>query len=278
MNVTDPTQVTHKIDPNQHAELRSVYLAIYNSAITTDIPEVAVQTGLKPRYVKELIGILETHADSNGDAFVVVNAEPGEAGNDSPHVWYQTSNTVDQHSTEQAEDWFDRHFPKIELPDPSKTQTKASTPRSPRNATNPADLPVCLCGCKGICNRGRNYKPGHDARHAGQVARQMAATSDPEARDRLKDALPTDALKWKAATMADRLLAKGSAPEDRSPAKPKAAPVEKVVDVDGTVKVGRYELRAVQNSKSGAVVYFTKDDKANVASDRIAKTFKVKGA
>jgi hypothetical protein len=284
MNTTDPTQVTHKIDPNQREDLRKVYLAIHESAITTDIPEVATKLGLKRNYVKELVGILETHADREGDAFVIVNAEPGEAGNDSPHVWYQTSNTWDQHTADEAEHWFDIHFPEQS----QSTQPKASAPRSPRNATNPADLPECRCGCKGICNRGRNYKPGHDARHAGQVARAMAAFPGPANEDKraaMLDVLPTDALRWKAASMADRLIAKGERTDQvvRKAVNRKVdreQRIEPVQFAEGEVKIGRWTYPALKNMTSGAVIYAKKgqDQPAEVATDKIAATFTAKEA
>lgn len=280
---TDPTQVTHKIDPNQREDLRAVYLAIHASAITTDIPEVAAELKLKRQYVKELVGVLETHSDRDGNAFVVVNAEPGESGNDSAHVWYQTFYTWDSRTVDEMEHWFDLHFPALVDPEHVKAiKDMVPAPQTPQNATNPADLPLCRCGCKVPVNaRNRNYLPGHDARHAGQVGKAIAEQDpDSDKRETMLAVLPTDALRRKASDIADRRLQKAAAKtqstrsQQRKAGKSEAE-IEKVQDIDGTVKVGRYELRAVQNSKSGAVVYFTKDDKANVASERIAKTFKV---
>lgn len=43
---------------------------------------------------------------------------------------------------------------------------------------DPAPTPVgaaCLCGCSETAAVGRSYRPGHDARHAGAVARRVVA-------------------------------------------------------------------------------------------------------
>lgn len=37
---------------------------------------------------------------------------------------------------------------------------------------------ACNCGCGEMANLGRAYKPGHDARHAGQVGRMLAEGND----------------------------------------------------------------------------------------------------
>ena len=55
----------------------------------------------------------------------------------------------------------------------------------------------CLCGCGELVQTmGRSlYRPGHDARHAGNLGRLAAETGD----DSVLDVLPTPALKAKAA-------------------------------------------------------------------------------
>lgn len=54
---------------------------------------------------------------------------------------------------------------------PSKDQ--AATPK----AAAPQAV-ACGCGCGQTANLGRQYKPGHDARHAGQVGRMVAEGKD----------------------------------------------------------------------------------------------------
>lgn len=270
---------THKIDPNQREDLRNVYLAVHGSAITTDIPDVAAKLNLKRQYVKELIGVLEGHKDTHGNQFVYLNLAAGEENNDTPHDWYSTHFTIDDHSAEDAAAWFDAHFPIPTPQDLVKTKTNLPGP----NATGPKPVDgkgfaICLCGCTGHVNKGRNYRPGHDARHAGMVARQMAefpGVSNTDKRASMLDVLPTDALRWKAATMADRLLAKNA----KQRVEPATEQVAKVVFEQGTVKSGRWTYEAERNSVSGGVTYKKKNDPAwHVATDKVAATFTPKEA
>jgi len=61
--------------------------------------------------------------------------------------------------------------------------------------------PRCRCGCgEATSGHGALYRPGHDARHASQIAQAILA--DPDQRDVLLAALPTAALRDKAASMA----------------------------------------------------------------------------
>ena len=62
---------------------------------------------------------------------------------------------------------------------------------------------TCLCGCGSPT--GRNYRPGHDARHASMVGRKLAAAGDDVTsahRDALLLKLPSDALRAKASSIA----------------------------------------------------------------------------
>lgn len=250
-------------------DLKAVFLAVHDSSITTTIPEVAVTTGLKRQYVKELIGVLENLTDEDDEALVIVNAEPGENGNDEPHTWYQTGKTTDRESNEDAALRFDRVIANV-----------GEAPRTPLNATNPADLPGCRCGCgRPVNDRKRNYLPGHDARHAGQVGKAIAELDPPSDKyEAMLAVLPTDALRRKASDIADRRLRKAAS--KTAPTRAKLAKIgkeieeiEKVQFISGEVKVGRWKYPAERNMTSGAVTYRKKDGKIEVASDRIASTF-----
>jgi len=61
----------------------------------------------------------------------------------------------------------------------------------------------CLCGCGEPTDR--NYRPGHDARHASQVGRDIAEMGHPESEEveRLLRSLPSDALRAKASRIAN---------------------------------------------------------------------------
>lgn len=74
-----------------------------------------------------------------------------------------------------------------------------------------ANGPTCTCGCGEQIGPRATYRPGHDARHAGAVARAIAA--DPKQAKTLLLALPSPALRAKAQRAADRLTAKADAEE-----------------------------------------------------------------
>ena len=83
----------------------------------------------------------------------------------------------------------------------------------PENQTSTAKAVTtrhCTCGCGQATSSSKTmYKPGHDARHAGQVARRIVEKhlSGDAAQAELK-ALPTANLQHKAGAMVSRLLAK----------------------------------------------------------------------
>ncbi len=72
----------------------------------------------------------------------------------------------------------------------SKTENKIATERK------------CLCGCAQTVGKNSNYKPGHDARHASNIAK---AVHDTDNRELLKT-LPSVALRAKAQRKIDRLV------------------------------------------------------------------------
>lgn len=81
-------------------------------------------------------------------------------------------------------------------------------------------LPKCRCGCEKTTSGDRTlYRPGHDARHASQIARAILA--DPGQRDVLLGALPSAALREKAASMVTRRTRPAPAEETAGePARP----------------------------------------------------------
>lgn len=64
----------------------------------------------------------------------------------------------------------------------------------------------CICGCGQVTSVRANYKPGHDARHASDVAQQIA--DNPRRKTALLHTLPSPALRAKAERAAERLTAK----------------------------------------------------------------------
>ena len=73
----------------------------------------------------------------------------------------------------------------------------------------------CKCHCGQPVGKGKNYRPGHDARHAGNIARLISqGRTEGWPADQVNSlvrALPTNALQLKALAMAHRLDAKAAA-------------------------------------------------------------------
>jgi hypothetical protein len=94
----------------------------------------------------------------------------------------------------------------------AKAIVAAATPVKARRPGRNAKLSPCLCGCKAQV-KGM-YKQGHDARHAGDVARKAikaAAGADPDvnlltAIEDVLAELPTQALRVKAANIVTKVL------------------------------------------------------------------------
>ena len=64
---------------------------------------------------------------------------------------------------------------------------------------------ACLCGCDSPVRTGSLYRPGHDARHAAAVGRQLISLD--RADDDALAALPSPALRAKATAMLERARA-----------------------------------------------------------------------
>lgn len=65
-----------------------------------------------------------------------------------------------------------------------------------------ATMGLCRCGCGSPVPSKSFYRPGHDSRHVGQVAREVAES---DAFGSIVDELPTRALQLKAWNMAYKL-------------------------------------------------------------------------
>lgn len=139
-------------------------------------------------------------------------------------VW-QCFQTYDSISRDEAEARFDAIWSTQHPMRPIKTEAQSTTVASVG----------CRCGCGGTPTKGKGYLPGHDARHAGAVARAILGTG----RADLLNTLPTQALRDKATRQVER--------GNSGPAKPKplvsAADAQRGV-VDGYIVVKRQRIPA----------------------------------
>lgn len=80
-------------------------------------------------------------------------------------------------------------------------QNPQSQPSQGEPTTN-ATMHLCWCGCGTPVPAKSFYRPGHDSRHVGQVAREVAES---DAFGSIVDHLPTRPLQLKAWNMAYKL-------------------------------------------------------------------------
>jgi hypothetical protein len=184
------------------ADLAAAYTFISQNR-GCDALDVAGALGSGARYAREIIGLLDTVdlvAPTAEDAtrFEVVN------------------------DTEDVVAW-------IEGAKPAAT--------APASAVRPqGSNPACKCGCGASTNHPHSlFRPGHDARMAGNVARAIAANVND--REKLLATLPSQALIVKADAHAVRLMRQSAT----SPADGRSvAPKRELLPVTDTVKVGRW--------------------------------------
>lgn len=231
----DPEPESTGLDEGTAKDLRTAYLLAFDS-FATDPREVAGMIGQHDniRYARELLGVLTSagftaveNVNDEGDVWQVVN--PG---------------TYDTHSRDDAEAVIDAWLASkaAVAPEPEKPSTGGGTSTSkPESVT--AEGSPCLCGCGEATGKKSNYRPGHDARHAGQVGRAIAAEFGTPGFDRreLLKALPSEALRDKAEAIAEKATAKankGAASSVKPDAEPKTE--------EGTITVGKDEVAAIR--------------------------------
>ena len=244
---------------NAPADLRKVYLHAYHNFATNPSDVAGCLTGINLRYARELLATLV-------EAGLVAKGEDGE-GDD---VW-QTLPTYDDMNTEEAEAkidaWLAENAPKEAKPAKAKPEPTFHS---------------CYCGCGENVPSKSFYRPGHDARHAGVIGREIAANYTTPGFDRrdLLSALPSEKLVAKAEGIAEKAIEKIEAKAEREAAREKAKIVkenQKVVDeaekaVEGTIKVGKNEFVAAKHA-DGKVTYFDAKGDEKVASKTAAATF-----
>jgi hypothetical protein len=218
-----------QIEATARDDLREVYLLAFDQfAITPTDVTIYTTDRINSRYARELLGVL-VH-----EGLLAVSDVNGEED-----VW-QVSNpgTHDEATLEEATAVIDEFLNKT-MPNsaPTATPTNGSQPKAtqPKNPTG-----KCLCTC-GENVAKSNYRPGHDARHAGNVARDIVANFNTKGYDRREAlaALPSDKLRIKAEDMAERLIAKI---ESRAAAKAKVETPPLV-----KAKVGRATYEGIVN-------------------------------
>jgi hypothetical protein len=194
---------------HMYEDLKRTYLAVYTTG-TVDVGDIVDKVHVNSRYARELLGVLTTydlilHPDEADSSVWTYNTDPFDDKADN-----------EDSAEEVFTEWAIAHNVLVPAPAPAAASVKAtSAPRTPRTATKGSG--TCRCGC-GSATKG-NYAPGHDARHAGQVAKALAeyfiAGNIPT--DSITDhgaallaPLASDLLREKAYRIATGLVAKAS--------------------------------------------------------------------
>lgn len=167
-------------------ELRTTYMLAYDDdAVSAE--DVMAALDISPNHAAELLRVL------NKDNLLVPSGRTDAA------MWqcYETKSDEDRGAAlDRVNAWLDG-LGLLAAP----TKVAKVRKSAPATKTNPAGLPVCLCGCGEATSRKSNYRPGHDARHVSQVVRAvraLAVPSSPADIDDLIDSLPTEKLQVKA--------------------------------------------------------------------------------
>ncbi|ALY09459.1 hypothetical protein FDH59_gp56 [Arthrobacter phage Joann] len=112
----------------------------------------------------------------------------------------------------------------------------------------------CTCGCGEATSSAKTmYKPGHDARHAGNVARDLAKylmDGGEGTGHNMLDELPTANLQHKAKSMAARLVEKEAKKAERAasrkPSDKPAKPAAKIAEVVAAEEAAHAEEEAAK--------------------------------
>lgn len=225
--------------------LRDVYLHTFESH-STDPSEIADQfKAINLRYARELLATLV-------EAGLVTKSE-----SDGEDVWQVTDLTVDENSLDEAEAKIDEWLGK-----------NGGKPAKPATKTKDESFHSCYCGCGENVPSKSFYRPGHDARHAGQIGREIAANYSTPGFDRrdLLSNLPSEKLVAKAESIAEKQIEKIEAKKAKQAAK------DAPEFVEGTLQVGKNE-RIGRRFKDGTVEYMDEAGEWKPASKTAAKSF-----
>lgn len=239
------------INVTNAGDLRAAYLQTFDSfsLVPSDIVESS-EGRVNARYARELLATLVQAKlvgieDVNGEGDVWQVIDPG---------------TYDNATREEAEARIDAWLG-------GTKSAEVQTPKSHTSSSGGSRLKVknesgtCRCGC-GEPTKS-NYRPGHDARHAGMIGRAIAAG---EGADRITE-LPSPALQAKARRIAELAV-------EKTEKKDKEIEEPITTHEHGIVKVGKTEYIAERDS-DGTVFYLLLSGDKKIASKTAAKSFTV---
>lgn len=229
---------TTKPEATHVDDLRKVFLQV-DEGPTTPGDVVQANEGINSRYARELLATL-------AEVELIVNTEDPESPDSEA---FQINARI-----EDFEKW--------------AGTAKAKPAKRAANTKDEGAHP-CYCGCGENVPSKSFYRPGHDARHAGVVGREIAANYATKGFDRrdLLSNLPSEKLVAKAELIAEKAIERA---EKKATDKGETTPFE-----EGTVKVGKTERVAQRSTKHGDVTYLDDKGEWKPASKAATKTFTV---
>jgi len=248
--MTSPT-VQQSVRFEQRADLASLFSTLLTSDL--GVSDLADKLGHEnTRYTRELLGML-----MGADLAIVFESPDGDL---------YTAKSWDE--DDQAWAAFNDRYP-----EPAVAPAKSSAPQTPRDATLPDGAPApaegkrgktptpCLCGCGDLT--ASNYRPGHDARHAGQIAKRMASEFERDPINMvLLAALPSEKLQEKALKMATRLIDKTRAGKPE-----RKAEMEAAMEVADTMEEAAEEITGMELESAEEAAGQAPDPVAEVQMD-----------
>lgn len=206
---THTTAAPRKAEITSHMrqDLRDTYLAVADAGVA-DIATIEDKVRANTRYARELLGVLE-HAN--------LIVKPDEAGQEweinADHYKDRAYNEIE--TADLIDEWLTEKLGPVTSTKASPPTRTATTPPKTRVPSKASPSGTCLCGC-GRATR-KSFAPGHDARFAGMVAKELASKTiaDPtgmssEQVGSILSILPSQPLRDKAWKQAQSLIGKAS--------------------------------------------------------------------
>lgn len=209
------------LSTHHHADLQLVYLhAVSQPGRRTSPGEVTdAFPSINNRYARELLTLLVDHGlmeisdeVETGDDWMVIEQPDADYDGAFDNVFEAIAPIVTTSTPPDSDS------------DPDSTPAPAT-----RKISSNDPLPNCLCGCGIMVNSRKTwYRPGHDARHASQVGKAMAALLDEgrrsEANELLKQLQHSTRLQDKAKSIASNNRSKVKVAPQVPPAPQSATP------------------------------------------------------
>jgi hypothetical protein len=224
-----PQEIPMNAQQINYTEARRVFLWSQDAPAISAITIHQAFPSINTKYARELLGALTAHN--------LLYETAGYAGETHAGMtWEQGADVA-----------FKQFFPTAQPT--TKKEHKMTTTSVDESGAGYQQAINCLCYCGLQTSRNRLYLPGHDARHASDVAKRILAGED---KTKALNELGSDALRAKAIQQVARTQVKATVRAVKAQAQNPAVEVE-------PVKIGRWVYPARRDAH-GVIVRNTKTD------------------